>query len=56
MIYGIIILSIALPICTITAFVIGYNIKADKKILVPKKKHKQTEDEKKLDYIDNFKG
>ncbi len=45
-----------LPIMTITAFVIGYNISAPsgKKILERKPKHKPTEDEEILDYINRY--
>ena len=48
-------MSFLLPICTITAFVVGYNINAQKKILKPKpkKKKEKTEDEIMLERIDN---
>lgn len=48
----IVILAVLMPIMTITAFVIGYNINARVKILTPKKKHKPTNDEIMLDRID----
>ena len=49
----ILILSVLLPICTITAFVIGYNCNAPKKILKhSKKKRTPTEDELMLERID----
>lgn len=51
-IIAIIILSALLPIFTITAFIIGYNINATKKIFKRKTKHKPTEDEKTLEWID----
>lgn len=41
-----------LPIFTITAFVIGYNCNAPKKILKKSKKHKPTQDEIMLERID----
>ena len=48
-------MSFLLPICTITAFVVGYNINAQKKILKPKpkQKEKKTETEIMLERIDN---
>ena len=46
------VLAILLPIMTITAFVIGYNCNAQKKILKPHKKSTPTEDQKKLEWID----
>ena len=46
------ILSVLLPIMTITAFVIGYNCNAPKKILKRSKKRKPTEDELMLERID----
>ena len=48
----IVILSVLLPIMTITAFVIGYNCNAPKKILKIPKKRKPTEDEIMLERID----
>ena len=48
----ILILSVLLPICTITAFVIGYNCNAPKKILKHSKKRTPTEDELMLERID----
>ena len=46
------ILSVLMPIMTITAFVIGYNCNAPKKILKRSKKRKPTEDELMLERID----
>ena len=46
------VLAILLPIMTITAFVIGYNCNASKKILKPHKKSRPTEDQIMLDRID----
>lgn len=46
------VLSVLLPITTITAFVIGYNCNAPKKILKRSKKRKPTEDELMLERID----
>lgn len=46
------ILSVLMPIMTITAFVIGYNCNAPKKILKRSKKRKPTEDEIMLERID----
>ena len=48
----IVILAALLPIMTITAFVIGYNCNAQKKILKRTKKHKPTKDEIMLERID----
>lgn len=54
MYYTIIILAILLPIFTITAFIIGFNINAteSKKILVKKSKKGVTEEEELLARID----
>lgn len=52
----IVVLSIALPIMTITAFVIGYNINAQKKILKLNKKHKKTDSEILLEQIENVRA
>ena len=49
---AVIVLAALLPIMTITAFVIGYNCNAPKKILAPKKKRKPTQDEIMLERID----
>ena len=49
---AVIVLAALLPIMTITAFVIGYNCNAQKKILKPHKKSAPTEDQKKLEWID----
>ncbi len=50
----IVILAVLLPIMSITSFVVGYNINAQKKILRPIKKEQRelTEDEKMLERID----
>ena len=50
----IIVLSALLPIFTITAFIIGYNVNAERKIFKPKKvkKKEPTADEIMLDRID----
>lgn len=55
MLYALIVMSFLMPILCISAFVIGYNINAQKKILKPKPKAKKekTEDEKMLERIDN---
>ena len=52
---AIIVLAALLPIMSISSFLIGYNVNAQKKIFVPKRKEKreQTEDEKMLERIDN---
>ena len=52
MYYTIVILSVLLPICTITSFIIGYNINAQKKIFVKKPKREITEEEELLARID----
>ena len=50
----IIIFSALLPVMTITAFIIGYNVNAQKKIFrLPQKKAEPTEDEIMLERIDN---
>ena len=46
------ILSVLMPIMTITAFVVGYNCNAPKKILKRSKKRQPTEDEIMLERID----
>ena len=46
------ILAALLPIMTISAFVIGFNANAPRKILKKPKKHKPTEDEIMLERID----
>ena len=48
----IVMLSVLMPIMTITAFVIGYNVNATKKIFKRTKKHVPTEDEIMLERID----
>lgn len=57
MIIALIVMSALMPIMTITAFVIGYNVNADRKIMriKRKKKEKKTEDEKMLERIDSAK-
>ena len=45
------VLAVLMPIMTITAFVIGYNINASKKILKLQKKRRPTEDEIMLERI-----
>ena len=52
---AIIVLAALLPVMSISSFLIGYNVNAQKKLFVPKKKEKreQTEDEKMLERIDN---
>lgn len=49
------VLSALLPIMSILSFIVGYNISAPRKILVPKKKAERdmSEDEKMLERIDN---
>jgi len=48
------ILAALMPLLTISAFVIGYNINAPKKIMkLPEKKRKPTEDELMLERIEN---
>lgn len=46
------ILAVLMPICTITAFIIGFNVNATHKIFRPKKKRKPTDDEIMLERID----
>ena len=54
-IVAIIVLAALLPVMSISSFLIGYNVNAQKKVFVPKKKEKreQSEDEKMLERIDN---
>lgn len=47
------ILSLMLPMTSITAFVIGYNINATKKVLQPKKRHKPSDEAQLLERIEN---
>lgn len=58
MLYSVIILSLALPVCTISAFIVGYNVNArtDQKVFVrkPKPNEKKRKDEETMDFIDNF--
>ena len=49
----IVILSAFLPIFTITAFIVGYNVNATKKIFKHTKKSAPTADEIMLERIDN---
>ena len=51
----IIVLAALLPVMSISSFLIGYNVNAQKKLFVPKKKVKRemSEDEKMLERIDN---
>ena len=46
------ILAVLLPFCTITAFIVGYNVNASKKIFHRTKKDAPTEDEIMLERID----
>lgn len=57
MVIALIVMSALMPILTITAFIIGYNVNAEKKILRFKrrKKEEKTEDEKMLERIDSAK-
>lgn len=57
MVVALIVMSALMPILTITAFVIGYNVNADRKIMriKRKKKEEKTEDEKMLERIDSAK-
>lgn len=48
----IVVLSVLMPIMTITAFIVGYNVNATKKIFHRAKKHAPTEDEIMLERID----
>lgn len=52
---ALLIMAFLMPICTIAAFIIGYNINASKKIFALPKKHKPTEDEKTLEWINKAK-
>lgn len=54
---AIIVLAALVPILSISSFIIGYNVNAQKKVLVPKRKVKRemTEDEKMLERIENAK-
>lgn len=57
-IIALIIMAALMPILTITAFIVGYNVNANKKIgtgIIRKKKHEPTDDEKMLQRIDNAK-
>ena len=50
---AIIVMAFLMPIMSITSFIIGYNINAQKKIFrAPRKKKKPTADEIMLDRID----
>ena len=48
----IIVLACLLPVFSITAFIIGYNVNAQKKIFVKPKKVKPTPEQELLDRID----
>lgn len=52
---AIIVLAALLPVMSISSFLIGYNVNAPRKVLVPRKKEKRemSEDEKMLERIDN---
>lgn len=54
MIIALIVMSALMPILTIAAFVVGYNVNAERKILRirRRKKEEKTEDEKMLERID----
>ena len=53
-IIAIIVLSTLLPIMSIAAFIVGYNVNATKRVFAPKKKARElTEDEKMLERIDS---
>lgn len=47
-VYALISMSVLLPVMTITAFVIGYNVNAQKKILKPKPKPKEEKSENEI--------
>ena len=51
----IIVLAVLIPIMSITAFIVGYNVNAQHKIFKVHKKHKPTEDEIMLERIDKAK-
>lgn len=51
---ALIVMSALLPIMTITAFLVGFNVNASKKVFTPKKKTRElTDDEKMLERIDS---
>lgn len=50
---AIIVLSVLMPVMTITAFIIGYNVNASKKLFSLPKKHKPTEAELMMERIDH---
>ena len=50
--YALIVMSVLMPILTIAAFVVGYNVNAPVKIQKKHKKHVKTEAEELLDKID----
>ena len=54
MLYALIVLSLALPVMTIAAFIVGYNVNAQKKLLVKPKERPLTDDEKLLKKIDEL--
>lgn len=49
---ALIVLACLLPVFTITAFIIGYNVNAQKKIFVKPKKVKKTPEQEMLERID----
>lgn len=55
MLYTIIILSVLIPIMTITGFIVGYNANAPKKIFARTKKQPKTDGELLLEKIDQLK-
>ena len=54
LVLALIALSVMLPILTITAFILGYNVNAQKKLFVKAKKPELTEDEELLKRIDSL--
>lgn len=54
MVYALIVMSFLMPFLTIAAFVVGYNVNAQKKILKRPEKHEETDDEKLLKKIDEL--
>lgn len=52
---AVMILAALVPVMSIASFIVGYNINAQKRIFVPKRKGKRemSEDEKMLERIDN---
>lgn len=58
MLYSLVILSLALPVVGISAFIIGYNVGQpyDSKRIKKHKKSEPTAEDKLMDYIDKFEG